>query len=175
MVYFAGFASSDGSAISIIPHEGVADPAAMIRLADLRDQLLPLIGSTYVIVILDACPGGPASMVKQLDALGMTVAVGAKPGTMCYEQPDLSHGAFTAALLQGVAGGADRDKDGAIWVSELMSYVEAEVPAITKGRQVPESTIGFDGPILAVDPTARQSIKAAAQSPSPGTGPSPEP
>jgi hypothetical protein len=161
MIFFAGHAALDESrAVVIVPHEGMKGG---IRLAELRDILLPLIGSTYVLVVIDACPGGgDASMTKALDALGMTVAVGGKPGTLCFDMPDLSHGSFTAGLLRGIAGGADKDGDGTIWVSELLGYAETEVAAKTEGKQVPESVVGFDGPILTVDPSADDTVKAAA-------------
>jgi len=47
------------------------------------------------------------------------------------------HGAFTKALLDGMNGEADFDKDGIIHRSELEAYVKRRVTKLTKGRQHP--------------------------------------
>ncbi|MBK8326847.1 MAG: caspase family protein [Moraxellaceae bacterium] len=49
------------------------------------------------------------------------------------------HGAFTQALLEALAGEADKkgDKDNVVSVLELESYVSGRVPEITNGKQHP--------------------------------------
>jgi uncharacterized caspase-like protein len=55
------------------------------------------------------------------------------------------HGVFTYALLDGIAGKADADKNGFVSVKELSTYVENVVPEITYAtwgyEQVPQSLL----------------------------------
>jgi hypothetical protein len=46
-------------------------------------------------------------------------------------------GAFTKALLEGLAGAADFDKDGFVDTDELGLWVRKRVSAITEGAQEP--------------------------------------
>ena len=59
-------------------------------------------------------------------ATGLTAP--ARPGTKR---------AFTKALLDGLGGGADYEKDGVIHQSELQTYVKRRVTKLTDGRQHP--------------------------------------
>ncbi|HRO13703.1 MAG TPA: caspase family protein [Paracoccus sp. (in: a-proteobacteria)] len=168
IVHFSGHAAAHEGQIYLIPVDGLSvdggpDLDSMsnaISLPELRERLLPLVGSTYVILLIDACPAAPQSMLEPLGALGMTVAVGGGPGMVCYEPPELNHGAFTAALLRGISGKADANADGMIAVAELLDFGKDEVPRITNGAQVPESVLGFDGPILTVDAAADDTVGA---------------
>lgn len=55
------------------------------------------------------------------------------------------HGIFTWAVLQGLKGGADDDRDGLVTLSELQRYVRKQVPQATGGRQVPaKSATSYD-------------------------------
>ena len=50
------------------------------------------------------------------------------------------HGAFTAALLDGLEGKADAiagNSDGYVFLTELTSFVGREVPRLTNGAQHP--------------------------------------
>ncbi len=47
------------------------------------------------------------------------------------------HGFFTFALLQGLKGRADLNKNGEISTLELAQFVSDEVPKITQDRQFP--------------------------------------
>ena len=50
---------------------------------------------------------------------------------------DWGHGAFTKALLEALAGGADADQNGSLTFRELRDYVPDRVTALTEGRQHP--------------------------------------
>lgn len=52
------------------------------------------------------------------------------------------HGAFTYALLRGLRGEADSDKDGNIQILDLFNYVKTQVPKITGGIQNPYFRFG---------------------------------
>ena len=120
MVHFSGHAAAQDDQIYLVPHEATPEPDLLpeqaISLPELRDRLQPLVASTYVILTIDACPGGPQSMIGHLAALGMTVAVGGGPRMGCHEPPGLGYGAFTSALLKGGSGEADKDGDARITV-----------------------------------------------------------
>jgi uncharacterized caspase-like protein len=56
-----------------------------------------------------------------------------------FESATWSNGVFTHAVLRGLKGEADRDKDGRVQVSELREFVAREVRRLTEGRQSPDT------------------------------------
>ena len=57
---------------------------------------------------------------------------------LSIERPEWEHGAFTKALLEGLAGKADqKPSDGAIDVKELERYLYQRVKELTNGDQTP--------------------------------------
>jgi hypothetical protein len=66
-----------------------------------------------------------------------------------YEDDALHHGAFTAALLEGIGEGkADLaiggQRDGNITAEELLVYLRLRVPQLTKNRQTPTCPLIYD-------------------------------
>jgi len=69
------------------------------------------------------------------------------PGTVVFssstgaqtslESPAWNNGAFTKALREGLAGGADPTKSGRVTTDALEAFVRQRVPEITGGRQTP--------------------------------------
>jgi uncharacterized caspase-like protein/tetratricopeptide (TPR) repeat protein len=57
------------------------------------------------------------------------------------EPKSLGHGYFTATLLEGLAGNADRDNDGKVTFKELADFVLEEVPKLTGNKQHPYYSI----------------------------------
>ncbi len=49
----------------------------------------------------------------------------------------MGHGAFTWAVLKGLEGAADSDHDGFVTAGELIDFVSADVPGLTKNKQHP--------------------------------------
>ena len=143
-------------------HDAALDAAGLvpdqaIALPELRDRLQPpLVASTYVVLTIDACPGGPQSMIGGLAALGMTMAVGGGPGMACYDgPPGLRERRLHNGAAQGrVGGGGPRQgrEDHGVGAPRLCRGGGS--PRLTGGKQVPESVLGFDGPLLAVAPAA---------------------
>jgi WD40 repeat protein len=68
---------------------------------------------------------------------GTQVIAAAGGEEFAEEGDDWSNGVFTYAVLEGLRGQADKDKDGIITVSELRSYVSNTVPLLTNGGQKP--------------------------------------
>lgn len=54
---------------------------------------------------------------------------------LSLERADWSNGAFTEALLAGVTGGADYEKDGSISTAELNLWLSTQVKKLTANRQ----------------------------------------
>jgi hypothetical protein len=54
---------------------------------------------------------------------------------LSLERADWSNGAFTEALLAGVLGGADYEKDGSISTAELNLWLSTQVKKLTANRQ----------------------------------------
>jgi uncharacterized caspase-like protein len=53
------------------------------------------------------------------------------------ESADWGNGAFTKALIEGLAGKADLLRDGTITASELDAFIANLMKALTDGRQHP--------------------------------------
>lgn len=132
------------------PANGENYVSAGLRMTDLDDMLrLVRRGARSVVVMLDTCHAGAlrfgAPHLQALDDPGARLNAGdgffllaaSKPGEESEEQGSLGHGAFTFALLEGLAGQADADRDGGISVTELFGYVARRVAELTQDRQHP--------------------------------------
>jgi uncharacterized caspase-like protein len=51
------------------------------------------------------------------------------------EDPGLGHGFFTQALVDGLSGEADLNKDGLVYLTELDNYLFERVKALSHDRQ----------------------------------------
>jgi uncharacterized caspase-like protein len=69
--------------------------------------------------------------------LGVFLYASALGRQFSFEHPDWQNGAFTKALLEGLAGAADREKLGYVETDELAVYVRRRVLRMTDGRQEP--------------------------------------
>ena len=163
LAWLQGEMTLTDTAVVFLSAQAVADDQGLLRLlafnadaaaagpaitaGELKQTLSSVAGK--VALLLDAHPRlntspvqpqdhvhGPAdSLIRNLLADDCGVAVLAS--TMRREMPvELAgHGAFTQALLDGLAGAADKDQDGTIQLSELGSFVADRVPQLTQDRQ----------------------------------------
>ena len=53
------------------------------------------------------------------------------------ESSEVEHGLFTKALVEGISGAADYNKDGVIYFNELDLFVSERVKELSRGRQHP--------------------------------------
>ena len=97
------------------------------------------------LMLLDTCQSGglvdafamrgvaEEKAIAQLARATGTVVI-ASTGAEAYarESKEISHGIFTQALLDGLAGKADGNKDGKITVKEIEAYINEAVPELSK-------------------------------------------
>ncbi|HEV7671089.1 MAG TPA: caspase family protein [Thermoanaerobaculia bacterium] len=78
--------------------------------------------------------------------MGRLVVTASQSHESSLEKPELGHGVFTHALLEGLSGSADDNPaDGVVTAGELIDYVRTNVPTETHGEQHPSfDQQGFD-------------------------------
>ena len=124
-----------------------------------------------IILMLDTChagaikvslrsgSGGEDLAAVMRKAQGLYTLAASKAGEesvesdrfVSFRQPP-GHGAFTYAILQGLAGEANYNRDDYISVMELFNYVGKAVPRLTQGRQHPYAKMsGTDMPLVGAE------------------------
>jgi WD40 repeat protein len=146
LVYFSGHGttSSDGKPL-LAPVD--ADPTNVLFLENSSLALEELerqasaTGAGKIVFILDACYSGakdskslkvagskPIGVVRNpLSSERISVLSASGNQEASYESTTLKAGYFTAALLEGMKGKADHDRNGNITLEELYSYARARV------------------------------------------------
>lgn len=134
------------------------------------DEAIKIISQNVkkVVLVLDTCNAGAIDVAMRDVRVGEDLAAtmrasaglftlsASKGGETSMEDPDFrlpgetkGHGAFTYALLKGLQGEANYDRNAYLTITELFAYVAAQVPRITRGQQHPYSKIeGTDLPIV---------------------------
>ncbi len=114
--------------------------------AGLVQEILQEIKALKQVLVIDACHSGGSTELlatrggaeeKALAQLSRSAGVHvlASAGSEQYagEFASLGHGIFTYVLLEGLSGKADgAPKDGKVTVYELKSYLDDQVPQLTK-------------------------------------------
>ena len=157
VVYFSGHGIPDAKTkkTGLLPFDVDPNYSVGMTLRDLYTTLGTL-DAKSVTVFLDTCFSGQGREKQSLlaDARGimvvpleknipkpMTVLSAATAGQISGPLKDKEHGLFTYYVLKGLGGAADSNKDKQLTVSELGSYVQANVKeqAAAKGwNQTPE-------------------------------------
>jgi uncharacterized caspase-like protein len=97
-------------------HSGAAGEGPRLRDRALADDLVrDLITEEYGVIVMSSSLGREYSM----------------------ESPEIKQGFFTLALVEGLAGQADLNKDGQVHLNELDVYASRRVQLMTHGRQNP--------------------------------------
>jgi hypothetical protein len=78
-------------------------------------------------------------LVRDLQGLQALIFASSTGAEQSEQDPQLKHGAFTAALLEGLQGknGIHYGADGSLYMKDLDAYVSRRVPEITRGAQHP--------------------------------------
>lgn len=135
-------------------------------------KFLRQIKATKRILLIDTCHAGAAAAAGTIGvaetqfeahvdvdrlanelfhATGIVVLTSSTGNQDSIEHEDWQHGAFTKALLDGLAGEADFAKDNVITIDELNFYLSTRVKQLTGNRQTPMRLIwGTDFPITRV-------------------------
>ncbi|MDX9758965.1 MAG: caspase family protein [Bacteroidota bacterium] len=97
-----------------------------------------------VIMLLDACHSGDVSGGASNEKVAASLAgqlgvvfTSSSGNEYSFEDRAWGHGAFTRALLDGIAGKADFTRDAVVDWSELQLYVSTAVRSMTRGGQNP--------------------------------------
>ena len=72
---------------------------------------------------------------------GVVVMSASTGSEVSIEDPAWGHGAFTKALLDGLDGPADYDRNGVITLKELDLHITRSVKKLTNGSQRPTTQI----------------------------------
>lgn len=117
------------------------------------------------LIFMDACHSGQSgndllefaslkdasidNVVKEIASAepGVTIMTSSTGKEYSYEKTAWGHGAFSKAILEGLKGSADFNKDKVINFSELNLYVSERVKELTKGKQHPYTPINLSGNI----------------------------
>ena len=170
--YYAGHGSVVDNNFYFIPTDNISlyQPEKLeeeaIYAGDLQEKFKN-IKALKQIVILDACHSGSSTQIlaqrgaseeKALAQIsrssGVHVLASAGSEQQAAEVGKLGHGVFTYVLLEALAGNADgAPKDGKITIYELKSYLDDQVPEVSKKhighKQYPTTfSSGHDFPIV---------------------------
>lgn len=124
------------------------------------------------LIFMDACHSGEAGLdllefasikdasidgaIKEIAEAepGITIMTSSTGKEFSYEKNSWGHGAFTKAILEGLNGKADFNKDKVIYFTELNLYVADRVKELTGGKQHPYTPINLFGniPVFTLKP-----------------------
>lgn len=100
-----------------------------------------------ILFLADACYAGAFAESDLAPQQDLADSLRRKAGVMVFtssrgtekslERPELGHGVFVAALLEGLEGSADLDGNKRITVAELQQNVTDRVVSLTQGQQHP--------------------------------------
>lgn len=156
--------------------------ATGIPFREVNEALTRQIRASTIVLFADACHAGgigwtsdPAATSlaarRSLEALGaqdrsFLKLLSARPTEQSFEDARWGggHGVFTHAVLTGLRGAAERERDGLVRVSELIDYVSRVVPEQTGAKQNPRIAGNFDAamPVAAVPADVKQISAAPA-------------
>jgi len=137
-----------------LPHDGDPDKLRRtgVRWVEFQDVLSSL--PSKVIFLVDTCHSGSATgkrrgAVDVTDALrelvnsesGVVVMTASTGKESSQERLEWGHGAFTKALIEGLEGKADYDRDNTVDIKEIDLYITKRVKALTNGSQHPTTEI----------------------------------
>ena len=164
--------AAPGDNLVLVFYSGHADAQSLhlgstsLPLAGVKDAVSRLPAATRIL-ILDACQAGVLTRSKGgRPGAGFDIALGAPEeprGTailaassaseMAQESDALGGSVFTHYLRVGLAGLADRDRDGAVSLGETFDYVSTETLAATMG-----TTAGPQHPTFRYDIAGREDL-----------------
>ena len=147
LIYFAGHGENINDKWYFIPHELTypereEDVKKKAISSDELSNSIKNIKAQKVLVLIDACKSGAVLLAfrgfedrKALSQLsrstGVHIVAASSKDQFATEVKELGHGVFTYTLLEGLSGKAS-GKGETVTVRKLMSYIEEQLPEITK-------------------------------------------
>jgi WD40 repeat protein len=166
VVHFSGHGAMVDGELYLLPRDVQAGDAVALKdsalpVAALRAELERIATRGRVLILLDACYSGGASLDgratevasavlgKALAGPSVSVLTSSSSSQPSREDPGWQNGALSLAVLEAL-GWADTNHDGLINTTELAAYVDRRVRSLTQGAQQPAMEIRFDGTLFAV-------------------------
>jgi WD40 repeat protein len=152
LLFIAGHGmNDDGGRYYLMPSDagfnadGSIRPSKAISYRDIQG-VLDVPGQK--LVFIDSCHSEGVSgrrtrgadnnqLVRELQDNSTVIFTASRGNQLSQERPELGHGVFTYAIIQGMMGEADLVKDGTVTMKELDTYVSEMVPRLTSGLQQP--------------------------------------
>jgi len=148
VIYLAGHGDTREDKWYFIPYDVTyPERSEQLRERGLSSEelhaALQRIPARKVLLLIDACKSGAVvsarqrgfeerkTLVKLARAAGTHIVAAAAKEQFASELTDLGHGAFTYALLQGLAGKAAGGQDQTVTVRSLVSFVEDYLPDLS--------------------------------------------
>ena len=137
-----------------LPYDGNPDKlrTSGVKWFDFTDVLSIL--SSKVIFLVDTCHSGSVTGKRRgvqdmTDAIrelknsgsGVVVMTASTGKESSQERHEWKHGAFTKALIEGLEGKADYDRDNTVDIKEIDLFITKRVKALTNGSQHPTTEI----------------------------------
>jgi formylglycine-generating enzyme required for sulfatase activity/flagellar biosynthesis GTPase FlhF len=159
ILYFAGhgFADADGTYLAAQDTQLDDLQFSAIAWSELQ-RVWSKIAAGRRVFLADAChsgglaglrgfggivQGGSLSLKKAPSRTSVLIAA-AGANQLSVEDKKRKHGVFTASLLDGLGGAADRNRDSTVSLGELSAYLKLQVPQLAKqagGNQQPTVSI----------------------------------
>jgi tetratricopeptide (TPR) repeat protein len=135
--------------------------ATGLAFDEVNQALNDRVHADLIVLMADACHAGgvgwasdPATPSRAQDAIAaigrddrsFLKLLASRPSEQSFEDRrwDGGHGVFTYALLRGLHGDADRERDGVVRAGELIDFVSKVVPDQTKAAQNPRVAGSFE-------------------------------
>lgn len=168
MLFLAGHGVADAADVyHFLPHDMRENQLAQSAVSEvaLRSTLAAIKGRA--IFFVDTCFAGKSvgkitrrELTRMANGmasaeLGVIVFSGSAPRQESLEDPAWGNGAFTKALIEGLAGRADFRREGLVTHKGLDYYVAFEVRQLTQGKQTPVTAVPTgiaDFPLATVSP-----------------------
>lgn len=152
ILFMAGHGvDDDRSGYHFVPQEAKPDAVvqAGVSYAVLQQALARVAGRSFL--FLDTCQSGavwgrdnvsPVDTNRIVNDLasperGVVVFASSSGRLLSYERQDWGNGAFTKAVVEGLAGNADLFRNGYVTTSQLDAYVSDRVRKLTADQQKP--------------------------------------
>ncbi len=165
VIFIAGHGLNDDKTnYYFLAHDSNAEMRALRRTAIKWDEIKDTITSlpSKVLLLADTCHSGNimgggkkrdiTGAIKSIVEAGTGAIIMTATTGRGYsiEKESWGHGAFTKALLEGLNGRADFNRNGEISIKELDLYITDRVKELTNGRQKPTTMIPRSIPNFAI-------------------------